>query len=110
PKIISVPTVVVPMLIVSVLLVPTMTLMLIELDNVPSNTVMVTSENATLFCPTAWIVTVRLAPLPPNEMLPRGPTAVFDEVALRIKLPAGVSRSPTRRFNVPVDEPPPHWP
>ena len=53
PKIISVPTVVVPMLIVSVLLVPTMTLMLIELVNVPSLTVMVTSENWTLLCVTA---------------------------------------------------------
>ena len=47
-------------------------------------------------CPAAGVSVIdRLFPLPPKTMLPFGTKSVFDELALTIKLPAGVSVSLT---------------
>src|SRR5262249_35186612 len=40
-------------------------------------------------------VTVRLAPAPPNTMLPLGTSDVLDELALKIRLSSGVFASAT---------------
>ena len=47
-------------------------------------------------------VTVRLAPLPPNTMFAFGTRAVFDELPDTVRLPAGVSRSPTVKASAAV--------
>src|SRR5437773_184158 len=48
-------------------------------------------------------VTVRLAPEPPNPMLPSGTNAGLDELPLKVKLPAAVSPSPTVKLSAPVE-------
>ena len=47
-------------------------------------------------------VTVRLAPEPPKTTLATGTRAVSDEVAGSVRLPAGVSASPTVKATAPV--------
>src|SRR5215831_7487083 len=47
------------------------------------------------------IVTVRFAPLPPNAKLVFGTSVRLDEVALTVRLPTGVSASPTVKAIVP---------
>src|SRR3954470_8776190 len=48
-----------------------------------------------LFPDAGVIVTVRLAPLPPKAIPDTGTTPGFEEVAATVRLPAGVSTSPT---------------
>ena len=43
-----------------------------------------------------------MAPLPPNAMFAFGTTVVFDEVAVRVRLAAGVCPSPTVKAMAPV--------
>src|SRR3989442_10378624 len=55
-------------------------------------------------CPAAGLtVTVRLAPLPPKTMLLVGTSVAFDEFLLNVRLPTGVSTSPTVKLNGPVE-------
>src|ERR1051325_2775881 len=49
------------------------------------------------------IVTVRLAPLPPNTMLWVGMSVGFDEPAVKVRLPAAVSTSPIVKLMAPVE-------
>src|SRR5881296_1596983 len=60
----------------------------------PSSTVTVIV--ATPVCPAAGVtVTVRLDPLPPKTMLLVGASVALDEPLLNVRLPTGVSASPT---------------
>src|SRR5437899_9822562 len=57
-------------------------------------------------CPVAvLIVTLRLAPLPPNTMLPLGTSVVLDEAPLRVRLATGVSTSSTVKLIGPAATP-----
>src|SRR4051795_13054776 len=73
---------------------------------------------STLYCPSLTLtvmvavpdwpaagvtVTVRLAPLPPRLMLPRGTRAGLEELLLRIRLARPVSTSPIVKLNGPVE-------
>jgi hypothetical protein len=61
-----------------------------------------------LWAGAAVIVTVRLAPLPPNTMPLAGTSVVFDELPPRLR--ASPSTSATVRFIVPLALAPTHWP
>ena len=51
----------------------------------------------------AITVTVRLAPLPPKEMLPSGMMPGSDDILLKVRLVAGSSASPIVNGSAPVD-------
>ena len=72
--------------------------------NWPSLTVSVIA--AVPVCPDAGVsVTVRFAPLPPKAMFAFGTSVGFDEPPLSVKLPAGVSTSPTVKLIGPTAVP-----
>ncbi len=77
------------------------TLNVVETVEVPSLTVIVTVALPLRLAP-GLIVTVLLAPLPPNEMLAMGISDVLLEVAVSVRLPAAVSASPTVNGMAPV--------
>src|SRR6185436_3775274 len=69
--------------------------------NVPSLTVRMMVA-APLWLAAGVIVTVRLAPLPPNTMFPLGTNVGLDEPPLTARLPGAVWASPTVKLSAPV--------
>src|SRR5439155_3811293 len=55
-------------------------------------------------CPAAGVtVTVRLAPLPPNTIFPRGTSPGLDDAALNCRFAGAISASPTVNAMGPVE-------
>src|SRR6185503_3285204 len=94
----------VPLSAVLLPLVPTVTVIVTIAVAEPSLTVIVTVAVRTVAAGTAVIVTVRLAPPPPNRMLALGTAAVLDELPLSVNPPTPFA-SATVRFIVPPDVP-----
>ncbi len=67
---------------------------MVDAVSVPSLTVTVMVE-VPLPIVAGVMTTVRLAPLPPKAMFASGTNAGFDELPASVKLPGGVSASPT---------------
>ena len=67
---------------------------LVDAVSAPSLTVTV-MEEVPLAPATGVMATVRFAPFPPKAMFASGTSAAFDELPASVKLPGGVSASPT---------------
>jgi hypothetical protein len=93
---------VVPLRAVLLPLVPTRTVIVTDAVAEPSLTVTVIIAVLTVEADTAVIVTVRLAPLPPNVILPFGTTLVLDELPLSVSVSTPLI-SATMSFIVPPE-------